>query len=389
MRVPPGGRRVTAVLAASAALALVGGCGHSKQSATSTTTTSAATTTTTAVTTTTTKVHHVPVCPLTGVAPRDGHVPQRAALAVKVENLAQARPQWGLDAADIVFEEPVEGGITRFIAVYQCHVTPRIEPVRSGRLVDAAILQPLGRILFAYSGAIQPVVDAIDSSTSLLEDVGANRAPGAYTRDPTRIEPHNLATSTAALWSAAAALGYSSTPPPPIFKYGRLPAGGTAISAVNIYFPLDVTTWTWKSKKGRWVRYYSHNPSQVAAEGLVGTGPAIQGDMVQISAANVVVMRVVEYPTPYVEDPTGAYEQDLGLTGTGPAWIFRNGVEIKGTWDRPTLAQTTTFTETDGTKITLAPGNTWEELLPSAESISVTASTAGAPAGPGHKAATR
>src|ERR1035438_10429084 len=201
MRVSPGGRRVAAVLTASAALALVGGCGQSKQSVKPTTTTSSAsTTTTTAVTTTTTKPH-VPVCPLTGLAPRDGHVPQRAALAVKVENLPQARPQWGLEAADIVFEEPVEGGITRFIAVYQCHVVSRIEPVRSGRLVDVGILAPLGRILFAYSGAIQPVVNAIDSGTSLLQDVGANRAPGAYYRDPTRVAPHNLATSTAALWS--------------------------------------------------------------------------------------------------------------------------------------------------------------------------------------------
>ncbi len=100
----------------------------------------------------------------------------------------------------------------------------------------------------------------------------------------------------------------------------------------------------------------------------------------QISATNVVVMRVVEYPTPYVEDDTGALEQDLTLTGTGPAWVFRNGVELKGTWHRPTLAQPATFTETDGTTITLAPGNTWEELLPTSESISVVPPAAPTPA---------
>ena len=370
MRASPGGRRVAAVLAASAALALVSGCGNAKKPAVSlpTTTSSSSTTTTTARTTTTTKPRHLAVCPLTGLPPRDGHVPQRAALAVKVENLPQARPQWGLDKADIVFEEPVEGGITRFIAVYQCHVAPRIEPVRSGRLVDIAILEPLGHVLFAYSGAIQPVINAIDSNTSLLEDVGANKAPGAYQRDSTRIAPHNLYTSTAALWSAAAALGYQSASPPPIFKYGPLPAGGTAVGAVNIYFPLDVTTWTWKAKRGTWARYYSD------------TGPAIQGDDVQISATNVVVMRVVEYPTPYVEDDTGALEQDLTLTGTGQAWVFRNGTELKGTWHRPTPAQPATFTETDGTTITLAPGNTWEELLPTSESISVVPPAAPTPA---------
>ena len=112
MRASPGGRRVAAVLAASAALALVSGCGNAKKPAVSlpTTTSSSSTTTTTARTTTTTKPRHLAVCPLTGLPPRDGHVPQRAALAVKVENLPQARPQWGLDHTDIVFEEPVEGG---------------------------------------------------------------------------------------------------------------------------------------------------------------------------------------------------------------------------------------------------------------------------------------
>ena len=144
---------------------------------------------------------------------------------MKVENLPEARPQWGLDHADIVFEEPVEGGITRFIVLYQCYGAPRIEPVRSARFVDLDILKPLGRILFAYSGAIQPVIDAIDSSP-LLDDIGADRAGGAYARDPTRVEPHNLETSTAALYSAAATFGYHPKPPTPYFTYGPLPTGG-------------------------------------------------------------------------------------------------------------------------------------------------------------------
>ena len=158
MRVPPGARRVAAVLAASAALALVAGCGHSKArppplhpdhdhhgGA-----------------------HHhyrsphpgLPAHPYPGPG-RQG--PTADGVAVKVENLPQARPQYGLDQADIVFEEPVEGGITRFIVLYQCQEADRIEPVRSARFVDPDIVEPLGKILFAYSGAITPVVDEIDS----------------------------------------------------------------------------------------------------------------------------------------------------------------------------------------------------------------------------------
>jgi hypothetical protein len=357
---------VAAVFVASAALAaLVSGCGHSKHAAVPAASTVPSGSTTTSSTTTTTPrhTHHKPVCPLTGAAPPAGKVPQRPALAVKVENLPAARPQWGLDKADIVFEEPVEGGITRFVAVYQCQDAARIEPVRSGRLVDAQILQPLGKVLFAYSGAIQPVIDAIDSPGSLLEDVGADRAGGAYSRDSTRIEPHNLETSTAALYSAGATFGFPLTdPPPPYFDYCRAAPGGSPASAVHLWFSnLDETTWTWGVRSRRWFRSYSD------------TGPAIQGDDVQISAANVVVLRVNEYPTPYIEDETGAHENELTLTGTGQAYVFRDGFVLKGMWKRPSLSQPATFVMADGAKMNLTPGNTWEELLPTTASYSAAA----------------
>jgi hypothetical protein len=89
---------------------------------------------------------------------------------------------------------------------------------------------------------------------------------------------------------------------------------------------------------------------------------------VQISAANVVVLRVNEYPTPYVEDETGAHENELTLTGSGPAYVFRAGFELKGTWERPSLSQPATFVMPDGAKMNLSPGNTWEELLPTTAS---------------------
>jgi hypothetical protein len=286
-------------------------------------------------------------------------VPKRAAVAVKVENLPQARPQFGLDQADIVFEEPVEGGITRFIAVYQCHTAARIEPVRSARLVDAQILEPLGRMLFAYSGAIQPVIDEVDAPRSLLYDVGADKAPGAYWRDPARYSPHNLETSTSALYAAAKSLGYPEKGPTPIFSYGRPAPGGTPAAAVSIYDPLDVTTWTWHPATGVYDRSYSD------------TGPARQGDNIQVTASNVIVMLVHEYPTPWPEDDTGALENELTLKGSGPAWVFRDGAQYYGHWERPFLDQPTVFYETDGTRITLTPGGTWEELVPDGLRISV------------------
>ena len=278
---------------------------------------------------------------------------------MKVENLPVARPQWGLDKADIVFEEPVEGGITRFIAVYQCGTADRIEPVRSARLVDAQVLEPLGRILFAYSGATQYVINEVDAKTSLLDDVGANYAGGAYWRDPDREIPHNLVTSTSALYSAAAALHYTKKPPVAIFSYGRPAPGGTPASAVSVYFPLDVTTWTWHRGTGLWYRSYSD------------TGLALQGDGSQIAASNVIVMLVHEWATKYTEDINGAHENELTLKGSGPAWVFRDGAQFFGKWERPLLDHPTVFVETNGTRITLTPGNTWEELVPDGLDVKV------------------
>ena len=297
-----------------------------------------------------------------GARPSQARLPSHGRSAPLWQGAPPACPggQGREPAASPVFEEPVEGGITRFIAVYQCQDAARIEPVRSGRFVDVQILQPLGKVLFAYSGAIQPVIDAIDSPGSLLEDVGADRAGGAFWRDNTRLEPHNLATSTAALYSAAATFGFPLTQPPaPYFQYGRAPLGGTPASAVHLWFSnLDETTWTWGVRSRRWFRSYSD------------TGPAIQGDDVQVSAANVVVLRVNEYPTPYVEDETGAHENELTLTGSGQAYVFRDGFELKGMWERPSLSQPATFVMPDGAKMNLTPGNTWEELLPTTASYS-------------------
>lgn len=351
-------------MAVAALVLVVSACGgHAKPSASKRTTT---TTTTTAPTSTSVpKKRHVPkpkevhehvarvaLCPLTGLPAPGGHVPEHAALAVKVENLPQARPQWGIDKADIVFEEPVEGAITRFVAVYDCTAASRIEPTRSGRFDDPAILEPFGKVLYAYAGAIQPVVNEIDSSRSLLEDVGIDKAPGAYWRDPDRYAPHNLATSTSALYAAARSLGYPEKPPHAIFSYGRPSPGGTPASQVNIRSPLDVTTWTWRRSTGLWYRSYSD------------TGPAMQGDGAQLAFSNVIVMFVDNDETPWPEDDTGTHEYVVNLKGSGPAWVFRDGRQYYGRWERPRLEDPAVFVEKNGTKVKLAPGTTWEELVP-------------------------
>jgi hypothetical protein len=353
-----GRRRAAAVMAAVAGMTLVAGCGGGgkRQASGPTTTVTATTTTTTAPA----HAKHGPTCPLTGTVPGDKAALHRSAVAVKIENLPAARPQYGLNQADIVYEEPVEGGITRFVAVFDCQSAKRIEPVRSARFIDLAILAPYGKLLFAYSGAIQPVIDAVDASGSELEDVGANRAGPAYTRDPSRYIPHNLETSTSLLYAAAKSAGLTIDQRPPAqFHYGRMPKGAKPAAAVDISYP-ELTSWTWDAKSGRWLRSYPDT-----------TGPAMQGDGSQISAANVVVIEAPEYATAYVEDSTGAHENNMTLTGSGPAWVFRNGAVYRGTWERPSLTAPASFIGPHGVALKLTPGNTWEELVPTGDKVSI------------------
>jgi hypothetical protein len=287
-------------------------------------------------------------CPLTGLPAPGGRPPHRPALAIKVENLPEARPQSGLDHADIVYEEPVEGGITRFIAVFQCHEASRVEPVRSGRLVDPLILVQFGHPLLGYAGAIQPVVERIDHSG--VVDLSFNVVPNDYFRDPARFAPHNLYTATKLLWAAHP----GGKPPHPVFDYSRaVPSGATDAPVVHIPFsPYSDVFWKYSRTTHRYVRYYN------------GTVPATLSDGSTISAVNVVVQQVVLTPSPYVEDATGVHEWDVHVIGSGRAAVYRDGVMIAGRWLRPTLGDTTRFVNKHGKVIRLAPGNTWVELVP-------------------------
>ena len=356
-------RRVArAAVGAVAFSGLVGACGSSTSHRASPPPTAAPSTTTatSAPSTTVTTTYSGPVCPLTHMPAPNGKVPQRPALAIKVENLPQARPQYGLASADVVYEEPVEGGITRFIAIYQCHDSSRVEPVRSGRFIDPEIVNQYGaHPLFAYSGAIQPVVNAVDSSP--LVDVGVNRAPlSAYWRDPARYAPHNLATSTSKLYAYAASIHVAETPPAPTFSFGPMGSGWTPAASVHIGYTYSDLTWTWQPSSGVYSRSYSD------------TGPATLGGGGQITASNVVVMHVVMYPSQYVEDPTGTHENLLTLTGSGPVQILRNGAVMSGTWQRPSLNDLTKYVDGSGNPISLGPGVTWVELVPTTIGVQVT-----------------
>jgi hypothetical protein len=281
-------------------------------------------------------------------------VPNRPVLAVKVENLPAARPQTGLSLSDIIYEEPVEAGITRFIVVYQCEDASRIEPIRSGRLTDPPILVQFGRPVFGYAGGVPAVLKAVKAAG--ITDVNFDAAPQAYHRDPARPAPHNLYSSTRELYAAAKRTGGI---PQPVFTYSAdVPSTATAATTVHVPFSTysDVV-WSWSASKSAWMRSY-------------GSQPATYSNGVQMSTTNVVIQMVKTRLTG-ITDVNGVPSPEVVSTGSGTVYVLRDGKMIRGTWTRATLSDVTVLKDSQGAVIPLAPGRTWVELVPNAVHVSV------------------
>jgi hypothetical protein len=292
------------------------------------------------------------VLPLLGTT---GEVPDHAALAVKIDTTDAGRPQAGLNQADVVVEEVVEGGLTRLLALFQSQDPPTVGPVRSARSTDLALLAELGRPLFAWSGA-NPTFRA-DVEAADLIDVGVDAAPDAYRRDGGRRAPYNLFAAPEALRSAASGdePDAAAAPPPPLFEYrpaGEPPAGPGVRPTGGLHSQMLATAigWSWNAQERRWER--SQN----------GT-PHVDADGARVSATNVVV-RLTPYRDSGVRDSRGAVVPEAETVGEGDAWVLSGGQAQPGRWHKDSADAPTTYTDTDGGPLRLAPGRTWVELLP-------------------------
>jgi hypothetical protein len=302
-------------------------------------------------TTTTTTAAPAPACPLTGLPAPGGSIPQRPAMAVKIDNYPAGRPQSGLDKADIVFEEPVEGGITRYAAVFQCQDVALIGPARSARNIDIGILGQLGNPLEAHVGGINPVLANIDASPIVNVDLGDSNS--LMIHPPGKVSPDADYTSTALVYGTHPTM---NTPPQPLFPYTTaLPSGGSPVSTVNLDFSgTSNVTWKWNPTTNTFQRYYN------------GTTPDLLADGVQNQTPNVVVQYVQISYGPWAENSEGGLEvqADLYPNASGTAVVYRNGMAFPASWHRSTLGSPTQFVNAAGQVIPLEPGTTWVELVP-------------------------
>jgi hypothetical protein len=325
------------VVAAVAGIAIAAGGGDDEVKAVATTTSSSTTTTAPA-----------PVSPLTGLPQPDEARRNRPALVVKIDNdNSKARPQAGLNQADIVVEEAVEGGVTRFAAIFQSTDSDPVGPTRSARTTDVEIIANLNNPLFAWSGANPGVAATIRSSP--LVDLGFDTVPDLYRRDSGYTAPSNLFTETSKLFARAPA---GAVPPPALFAYrgprGKLPASARDVAGVAVSFGGKVnytSEWRWDAASKGWKR------------NQLGT-PHIDTKAEQIAPANV-VLQFTKYEDSGYVDVTGEPSPQAVLTGSGEVWVLTNGKLVEGKWSRPKVDDVTTYTDAQGKEIRLTPGRTW------------------------------
>ena len=289
--------------------------------------------------------------PLTGLdAPSEDAITQRV-LSVKIENSPSARPQSGLQAADVVYETVTEGGITRFNALFHSTSPDPIGPVRSARLSDITIVPQYGA-LFAFSGGSETVDAAVRRAglENLSQDAGVS-AP--YYRSSERAAPHNLYMHIDEMRAEAAGRGMPTTaePKPLAFDRGSGSAsGGQPVAEIDIPFSTaNRVVWTYDSTLNAFLRA---NNGSTHTDALTGE---------QISARNVVVLWA-RYIPQGSRDKAGSTTYDVELAGSGRVSVFRDGLRYDGTWEA-TEAAPPVFKAADGTQIKLAPGNTWFQVV--------------------------
>ena len=264
-------------------------------------------------------------------------------LAVKIDNIVYARPQTGLTQADIVYVLPVEGGLSRFLAIFSSHFPPVIGPVRSARADDLQLLPQFGRPAFAFSGAqpqLQPIVE-----NSRIVNLYAG-VVGGYYRDYNRIAPYNLYARTRELLaeargaSKAHSIGFTFGPPPA--------SGGKPTTSLGVSYPAASFRFSWDGALGRWLVWMD---GQRAA---TTEGP-------QLSAPTVVIQYTTVSTSRYLEE--GRRPPFAETVGSGTATVLRNGEAYSARWSRPGPNVGTTFTTGNGQPMNFARGQVWIVLV--------------------------
>lgn len=295
--------------------------------------------------------------PLTGLILADGSLADRPAVVVKVDNGPEARPQAGLDKADVIIEEKVEGAITRLLVVFHAEDAELVGPVRSVRSTDVPLVSTFGGV-FAFAGGIPPFVALAEAAPVTV--ISEQKRPDAFKLRADRRRPFKTYASTERLRSFA---GKRTDPPPRLFELlGKDepfdPAGAVAATHATVVFGgLTKSSWDYDVASAQWRRTTNGTPHVVEGGG-------------QLSFTNVIIQRTPYQGTSFT-DTSGAKVDEAMVVGSGDAVILSGGKQMAAKWSKPSATSVTTYTDSAGRPIRLTPGRTWISLPSTAAAITV------------------
>lgn len=298
------------------------------------------------------------VNPLTGLPFADAAIAQRRPMIVTISNApALVRPQAGLSAADLVYEHYVEGGLTRFSAVFYSQSPERVGSIRSARLINDQLVPMYGGLL-AFSGASIEVEQILFGADYAQRTYKGTLYDQLYWRDETIPMPHNMFLNTAALWTLAAQEGYGVSDASALagMTFDDAPLAGESGSAnvIDVRYIGTRLYWTYDPSAGRYARVTDDAPHLDANTGA------------QITAANVVILYADHQETDIVESEWNgvvSYGLAINLLGEGDAILFRDGQVYGCRWVRQQRDGVLVLVDANGARLPLRSGNTWFQVV--------------------------
>jgi len=311
--------------------------------------------------------------PLNGKPLADLGAAQKRPLLVKIDNAPAARPHYGITQADMVIEEIVEGGVTRLAAVFQSQDPKVVGNVRSARLADRSLAQMVqGAIVYSGTSAYAWSLIREDAAAGKYVELSADHS-GGYYRVSSRGSPYNMFTSAQAQRDVLTEMGRSTVKAVPAWPFFADTAHDPASGGMEGAAPATVITIPYREDRVL-VRYDYDAASRTYARYQNNNGVPVRdvdaANGQPVAAAQVVVIQTDIWDVPQIVDASGALSNDQRLTGTGTAWIFRDGLRQQVTWSRANDTSAFTFTNAAGKQVTFNPGQTWLHIIPTTMTVS-------------------
>ena len=270
-------------------------------------------------------------------------------LAVKIDDTSAAHPQVGLNSADVIYIEQVEGGLTRLAAIFTDKIPDLIGPVRSARISDIEILDQYGRVGFAYSGAqskMRPVLAAAN-----LENISAERnPPSIYQTDKSRFSPTNMMLDAKALLKKTIEVEGKKIDivKSAGWQFGKGSEQAKELTSATIKWPAAKYGITWSTSEKRWLLTFNGKPN-------------LDSNCRQLGSPNFVIQKVSITDSIY-HDKVGGVTPFSNTVGSGSGYLLRDGKIVAISWQRPSSQVGTIWTLVDGSVANFADGQVWIAL---------------------------